>query len=185
VQLSAITKLRLAFIALAVALLVPLGWLIHSVNVRVEAQRRLRHQVVADRIFDELERELTRVLAEQSARPSRDFDELELEDAPQPYVVGYFSADGRSMKVVNGAVISAAQQQRVASALAQRGVLPEPASSGAAEAQVQVPSEPSALLEAQKKPSSKVAPSKSLSGAEILRKLNRASDERQQLPSRP
>jgi hypothetical protein len=90
VQLRPLTRLRLAFFALGTVLLVPFAFLLDAVEHRVETQRRLRHQVVADRIFDELERELTAVLDGESARPSAAYDEATRSDTWAPFVLGYF-----------------------------------------------------------------------------------------------
>ena len=96
-RLSALNRLRLAFCGIGALLLGPLGLLAHSVNERLEAQRRLRHEVVADRIFDELERELTAMLTQEFARPSSVYDAASIDaGGAVPYVLRYFtSADGR------------------------------------------------------------------------------------------
>ena len=96
-RLSALNRLRLAFSGIGALLLLPLALLAHSVNERLEAQRRLRHEVVAERIFDELERELTAVLSREFARPSSAYDAASIDPGvPSPYVIGYFtSSEGR------------------------------------------------------------------------------------------
>src|SRR4051794_27330780 len=70
----ALTRLRIAFVLLAAALLAPLALLARSMELRFEAQRRLRHEIVAERIFDEMERELTALLATESARPTEAYN---------------------------------------------------------------------------------------------------------------
>lgn len=181
-QLSAITKLRVAFVALGVMLFVPLGWLLHSVNVRVEAQRRLRHQVVAERIFDELERELTRVLADQSARPSSQFDSEIALSPSEPYVLGYFKAQA-GLRVVN-VDPDPERRLRVQKAVVESGALlaaPQPQRiKPAAQPQLEKPSSPTERTnpEVGSEAPRQAAPTKSLSPAEVMRKLNRAGDER-------
>lgn len=182
-QLTAIVKLRLAFVSLGVLLLVPFVWLVQSLDERVEAQRQLRHQVVAERIFDELERELTRVLAEQSARPSADFDGDRALRSTEPYVIGYFNVSRESARVLNDDSLSETERERIRRALSEASVLSQ-------QQQAAPVSKLDALGAAEKVPSPKAPqqgifpPSKSLSGSEVLRKLNRAGDERQQAPSR-
>ena len=89
-RLRPLMRLRLAFLGLGAVLLVPFGFLLDAVESRVEAQRQLRHEVVAERIFDELERELTAVLEGESARPSSAYDEVTRTDSWAPFVLGYF-----------------------------------------------------------------------------------------------
>jgi hypothetical protein len=100
VSLGPLTRLRLAFVGLGVVLLAPLGFLLRAVDERVEAQRRLRHEVVAERIFDELERELTALLAAESARPSTAYDEPTRVEAWAPFVVGYFKASPQGVTLL-------------------------------------------------------------------------------------
>jgi len=187
VQFDAITRLRLAFVALGVILFLPLLWLIHSVDVRVEAQRRLRHQVVAERIFDELERELTRVLDQESARASASFDLDMPSSSWEPYVIGYFKTDGDQNRLLDAPNLDPERRKRLSWALAHDGVVqpPPPAqqlgelkqeAQGAENTQVTR----SAQQSAASAPAPKAASASSLSPADVLRKLNRAKEERQQ-----
>lgn len=88
-----LARLRLAFLALAAALLAPLWALLNAAEERLEVQRRLRHEMVAERIFDELERELTSLLERESQRPSSAYDQHTSPASWAPFVVGYFTAD--------------------------------------------------------------------------------------------
>jgi hypothetical protein len=186
VQLDVIARLRLSFLALGLLLLVPLGWLMHSVNVRVEAQRRLRHQVVAERIFDELERELTRVLEQESARPSSAFDQAMPSPSWEPYVVGYFTTDGAQNRLLDAQSLSPERRRRLSWALAHDGVIQTRPKQqlGALEQSAPSPDDVTAGSGAHAKAASAPSPAMkaggSLSPAEVLRKLNRAKDERQQ-----
>ena len=66
------TRLRVTFLALALLLLLPLGLLVGRALVSLANERELRHQIVAERIFDEMERELTALGAEsRSDRASK------------------------------------------------------------------------------------------------------------------
>ena len=62
-------RLRIVFIALGVVLLVPLALLIHRAFTSVRAEHERSHEAVAERIFDELERELTLFLRREEERP--------------------------------------------------------------------------------------------------------------------
>ena len=88
-RLRPLTRLRLYFFALGAVLLAPLGFLLSAMDDRVQAQRRLRHEVVAERIFDELERELTLVLESEALRPSSAYEAATRIEAWAPFVVGY------------------------------------------------------------------------------------------------
>lgn len=186
-RLTLIARLRVGFVLLGVALMAPLAFVIHSVNERVEAQRRLRHQVVAERIFDELERELTAVLELESERPSAAYDAGNTNaDAWAPFVVGYFkTSDGGATELVAATQLHPARRERLRRSLArwthdeldqrERQAEPEPAPPGAAPTRL-APSPGPALAPAPVKaparsPASKTSP-------EILRQLNRAREVR-------
>lgn len=122
-RLRPLTRLRLAFLALAAVLLTPLGFLFLAIEGRVEAQRRLRHEVVAERIFDELERELTAVLAAESARPSSAYDEPTRSEAWAPFVVGYFKIGAAGVELLARSQLDSERTARLVGAL---GALSEP-----------------------------------------------------------
>ena len=63
------SRLRLRFLLLGVVLLVPIGLLIQRTLESVEFERRVRHEAVAERVFDEMERALSALLAREEARP--------------------------------------------------------------------------------------------------------------------
>lgn len=180
-QLTLIARLRLGFVLLGVALTVPLLFVIYSVNERVEAQRRLRHQVVAERIFDELERELTAVLELESERTSAAYDAYDTDvDAWAPFIVGYFKNRAGATELVAATQLHPTRRDRLLRALARwthresnvHGSLGEPQ-------HMPPPSEPKGASRpslaparpAQKAPASKTSP-------EILRQLNRGQEQR-------
>ncbi|MFZ5892569.1 MAG: hypothetical protein ACOY0T_16040 [Myxococcota bacterium] len=185
-QFDAITRLRIAFITLGLLLLAPLGWLMHSVNIRLETQRRLRHQVVAERIFDELERELTRVLEQQSAISSGNFDSEMSSSSWEPYVVGYFKSDGARTHLLDAEKLDPTRRKRLAWALEQEGVIDKSPIDAKQLGGLGVPKPaPDAVMQAPRLDErSNVAPAKPASGsmspAEVMRKLNRATEERNQ-----
>jgi hypothetical protein len=113
---------------LGAALLVPLGWLLRSVDARLEAQRRLRHELVAERIFDEMEGELTALLAREDARPSAAYAATSTRvENWAPFVVGYFTRDARGVQIVAKPQLEAARVSRL------EATLKRAAASGAAE----------------------------------------------------
>lgn len=122
-SLGPLTRLRLAFVGLGAVLLGPLGFLLDAVDERVEAQRRLRHEVVAERIFDELERELTALLAAESARPSSAYDEPTRVDAWAPFVVGYFKGSPSGVTLLAAEQLDEPRTQRLRETL---GVITDP-----------------------------------------------------------
>ena len=114
----ALIRLRIAFVLLAAALLAPLGLLARSMEARLEAQRRLRHEIVAERIFDEMERELTALLATESARPSDAYSAASTRvENWAPFVVGYFTRDAAGVHVVAQSQMDDARSARLLRAL--------------------------------------------------------------------
>ena len=114
----ALTRLRIAFLLLGAALLLPLALLLRSVDSRLEAQRRLRHELVAERIFDEMEGELTALLAREDARPSAAYvDSSTRVENWAPFVVGYFTRDERGVQVVAKQQLAPARLRRLEATL--------------------------------------------------------------------
>lgn len=113
-----LTRLRVAFTLLGLLLIVPLGMLVRGVQARLEAQRRLRHQIVAERVFDEMERELTALLERERARPSSAYATVDTQAASwAPFVVGYFTRDASGVVLPAGAQLAADRARRVQSAV--------------------------------------------------------------------
>ncbi|MEE8410110.1 MAG: HAMP domain-containing sensor histidine kinase [Myxococcota bacterium] len=103
-------RLRLVFLVVTVVLLVPIVLLVHWAldNVAVEAQGR--HRAIAERVFDEMEREIGDLLEQEEERPFGEYSYLYApegsikaafglrrsplaEEPDRPYVVGYFQID--------------------------------------------------------------------------------------------
>lgn len=100
-RVDALKRVRLAFVALGLSLLVPLGLLLRSAEARLQAQRKLRHELVAERVFDEMEAELAALLDRESRRPSSAFEASDTQVAAwAPFVVGYFHRDRSGIDVV-------------------------------------------------------------------------------------
>ena len=94
-------RLPLMLALLAVALLVPTGLLVHRALRGAGAEQEARHRAVAERLFDEMERVLSDLVAREEARPVESWratSDLRLKQLPEePFVLGYFQVepDGR------------------------------------------------------------------------------------------
>jgi signal transduction histidine kinase len=87
------TKIRITFLVLAVVLLVPLGLVVRGALESVRRERELRHQAVAERIFDEMERELTAFLRREEERTVEEYAFLtsrRVDTVDLPFITGYF-----------------------------------------------------------------------------------------------
>ncbi len=93
-------RLRLVFVLLAALLWLPLLLLVGHALRTVEQEEAGRYKAVADRIFDEMERELTAFLRREEERPTGDYAfEAEGASSPlrapidEPFVLGYVERD--------------------------------------------------------------------------------------------
>lgn len=92
--MTSMARIGAAFAALALALLAAVALLLHSALGRLETQRALRHRMVAERIFDEAERELNALLQHEAKRPSAAYDAVRTRVSRwAPFVVGYVKLD--------------------------------------------------------------------------------------------
>lgn len=100
-------RFRILFALGSLVLLVPIALLVHRALDSAAVERRMRHQVVAERLFDEMERALTVFVLREEERP---FDQYRFApprpdrpDAPErsplaygpewPFVIGHFQID--------------------------------------------------------------------------------------------
>lgn len=90
-------RLRLVFIVLAALLWLPLlGLVIHALRT-LEQEEAGRYKAVAERIFDEMERELTEALKREDERPSQDYAlETTRPLSDLPFVLGHFERNPQS-----------------------------------------------------------------------------------------
>jgi signal transduction histidine kinase len=94
-------RIRVALLLLSVALLLPIGVLTWRALHGLAYERAARHQVVAERVFEEMERGLSEFLAREEARPAAHYhfylangERSPLASAPaEPFVVGGFEID--------------------------------------------------------------------------------------------
>ncbi len=87
------TKIRITFVLLAFALLLPVALLVRGALQSVGKERELRHQAIAERIFDEMERELTTFLRREEERGVEQYARLasgRVDEVPEPFIEGYF-----------------------------------------------------------------------------------------------
>lgn len=116
----ALTRLRVGFVVFGALLLLPLYGVLQEMDARLEDQRRLRHQIVAERIFDEMERELTTLLEVERSRPSAAYDATQTRVSSwSPFVVGYFTRDSQGLRMPARGQLSATRSMRVEQAVAQ------------------------------------------------------------------
>lgn len=100
-------RLTFMFLGVGVALLLAVALLVSRALDSVEEERELRHQAIAERIFDEMERELTELVEREEARPFEQYLHYYYYDASsgsdpgeplaavpaEPFIVGYFQID--------------------------------------------------------------------------------------------
>ncbi|MDD9935583.1 MAG: HAMP domain-containing sensor histidine kinase [Myxococcales bacterium] len=162
-------RLRLAFGAVALAVLAAVGVLLQSALNRLDEQQRLRHRMVAERVFDEVERELSALIDHESKRPSEAYDaETTNVQRWSPFVVGYYRLEAE-LALVAEPQLEAARRTRLRGALSVvRDSLdaspPDPTAPGGS-------AEPLAQRTRQSSP-------------EVLRQLNRGAKVRKRLQER-
>jgi signal transduction histidine kinase len=145
------TRFRLTFVALGVVLSSLLGTLVWRALESIDSERDLRRQIVAERVFDEMERELTALVRREEDRPFehyRSYYVLEsgaagavarlrspLADAPrEPFIVGYFLVSPEGTVTTPQESVDPSSFARLTSAVTKResmDVTPAPARSQA------------------------------------------------------
>ncbi|HEX2677288.1 MAG TPA: histidine kinase dimerization/phospho-acceptor domain-containing protein, partial [Polyangiales bacterium] len=115
---SPLSTLRVAFVALGVALLATVLGLLHSALARLDEQRMLRHRMVAERVFDESEREISSLLQHEAERASAAYDAEDTDpERWSQFVVGYYRRDPE-LHVLAESRIGNARATRVREAIA-------------------------------------------------------------------
>jgi signal transduction histidine kinase len=89
-------RIRGVFMLLAIVLLAPMGLLVQRALDSVSLERRVSHRAIAERLFDEMERELSRLLRTEEERPIDDA-RFGAEEAAagerEDFVRGWFEVD--------------------------------------------------------------------------------------------
>ncbi len=132
-------RLRFALVLLAVALALPVLLLVLRARDGERLERELRHQAIAARAFDEMERRLTTLLEAEEGRSFESYREL-VDPAKRPaglprYVVAHFQIDpGGYLKVRDRAALGPLVQAALAppAPTARRGPAPELLRAGSA-----------------------------------------------------
>ena len=111
-------RIRLALVALAAVILVPVVLLVDGARESLELERAVRHEAVAERTFDEMERTLSEFLGTEEARPIGDYRAADGRPAPlenraaPPFVLGYFELEsGGALRVLRARAPAAVDAQ--------------------------------------------------------------------------
>jgi signal transduction histidine kinase len=116
-RLTGLARVSLAFAALGLVLVSCVVALLSSAVARLEEQRTLRHRMVAERVFDEVEREIGSVLQHEAARPSAAYDSIATDPARwSRFIVGYYRRDPELILLAEPA-LAAARAARLREAL--------------------------------------------------------------------
>jgi signal transduction histidine kinase len=168
--------LRRRFLLVGVGVLVPVALLVWRALGSVAIERRMRHEVVAERLFDEMERALSDLLAREEARPVEAYGAagaVPLAPAPdQPFIVGWFEVgpDGVVRTAESDAAV--ASVRRAAESVGHR---PEPPSSSGTLARAQRSAD---QAKADAAPADDEKKAKAVSAYDALKSLNKAVEQR-------
>lgn len=101
-------KIRWTLLLLALGIALPAGLIVQRAIASLELESIVRHEAVAERIFDEMERSLSDFLVREESRPPEDYahassapesqqehglERAAFADADEPFIVGWFSLD--------------------------------------------------------------------------------------------
>jgi signal transduction histidine kinase len=136
-------KIRWTLLLLALGIALPAGLIVQRAIASLELESVVRHEAVAERIFDEMERSLSDFLVREESRPPEDYapassdshsqQESQQEhglrraafaDAEEPFIVGWFSLDASGQQQT--LAVQPADAERVTIAI--RDALMRPAS---------------------------------------------------------
>jgi signal transduction histidine kinase len=157
----ALLRLRLAFVGLGATLIASVLLLSHSALSRLEQQRSLRQRTVAERVFDEVEREIGTVLQHEAERPSAAYYPKTTDPSRWArFVIGYYRRDPELSLVAEESL--GTERAALLRALIAGAELPLSAARAQREAE-------------REKPRSRIEPKSSPSGTspDVLRRLNR------------
>ncbi len=100
-----IGRIRIGFALLALLLLLPLGLLLNRTLQSLNLEREMRHEIVASRVFDELERVLSEFLRVEEGRAVDQYSPVLKTGAPSPlaelpttgFIIGHFQLDAEGI----------------------------------------------------------------------------------------
>jgi hypothetical protein len=159
----------------------------HAIEVKLSHESRLRHEVVAERVFDEFERELNSVLKSEIERPSSAYDAPTDPSLWAPFVLGYFMGSPEHHRATfaprlddsNRSVLDVAARNLVGE------IRDETAATSRSRPTAPVPPIASVTLplgtEKEERifaPASPRATQKPKSGADVINQLNRGAEQR-------
>ncbi len=94
---GSLRNIRLLFGLVSASILLATILLIKPALDGIEAEQELRHQILADRVFDEMERELSSFLRREEERPVQHYQNAPgssiLSPKPEDFVMGYFQIE--------------------------------------------------------------------------------------------
>jgi signal transduction histidine kinase len=128
------TRIRVTLLLLALGIGLPATLLVLRAVESLELENAYRHEAVAERVFDEMERSLSDFLLREEPRPPSDYDlglplegssttpSLVFHGADEPFIVGWFSldSDGGTRLLASQARDDARIQSAVEAALGSR-----------------------------------------------------------------
>jgi len=88
-----VARLRLTLALLALGIAVPAALIVHRALESLDLENAVRHEAVADRVFDETERALSDFIVREEARPPSDYapdDGARFARADEPFILGWF-----------------------------------------------------------------------------------------------
>ncbi len=166
-------RLRIALALLAAAILAAAGLLAGRALRAGEVERAARHETLAERLFDEMERSLSAFLQREEERPYGAYAETIAAEPDAPFVVGWFriEPDGsvRTAGPASGEV--AARVRAIVEASLSEAVLPRYDEKADARPKDAPAPAPAAVAKKQAAPGA--------SAYDMLQSLNRAATERQ------
>jgi signal transduction histidine kinase len=84
-------RLRVRFVLLSAVVLIPVAFLVYRAVRTTELEAAMQHQAIAERVFDEMERGLSRLLENEGSRPIDDY--LTAAQPSLPFVTGHFEVE--------------------------------------------------------------------------------------------
>jgi signal transduction histidine kinase len=184
-----VRRFRLPFFLFSLVLLALMALVVDRALRGIAMERQLRYQALAERVFDEMERGLSRVLEHEEQRPFEDYA-VAAQPAAFPFVIGYFQTDPDGS--VHATAAPGANEETAAEIKRIAGASSQPARGAAGPrgaAAVQSPgttlqigagAKPTTTVTAAAQRRDQPAEKEEVSAFAALRSLNKAVQERQE-----